>query len=89
MNKTIWKFELSVTDVQQVSMPRGAKILSVADQRGVLCMWAEVATDEPKEPRSIRIYGTGHPMDNGDRETFIGTAQAGPFVWHVYERIHQ
>lgn len=84
----IWKFELKVTDMQHISMPSGAEILSVANQNGALCLWAMVHPEHPKEERSIEIIGTGNPIPVGmgvDRK-FIGTAVVNPFVWHVFER---
>jgi hypothetical protein len=42
-DNTIWKFELEVTDLQEVVMPSGAEILSVGNQDGKLCLWAMVS----------------------------------------------
>lgn len=87
--KTIWKFPLQITDWQDVSMPANAEIISVDHQDGWLCMWAIVATYEPKVPRRIAIVGTGNPMPFMNKEKFIGTVQI-PYngtvlVWHVFE----
>lgn len=46
----IWKVELAITDMQTVSMPDGAKLLSVANQNGNLCLWAMV----DQRPRNAR-----------------------------------
>lgn len=82
----IWKYELTLADLQAVSMPIGSGILSVANQRGSLCLWAMVdPANESKVTRQIEIIGTGNPMPEGKR-TFIGTAVIDPFVWHVFER---
>ena len=83
--KTIWKFPLALVDAYPVDMPRGARILSVADQNGTLCLWAEVDPEAPCETRRIRIVGSGHPVPQEPKLQFIGTAVQGPFVWHVYE----
>lgn len=84
----ISKYTLGIRDFQQVLMPKGAKILSVANQDGYLCMWAMVKPDEPMEQRDIEIYGTGNaiPVCFGNAREFIGTAVIDPFVWHVFER---
>ncbi len=84
--RTIWKYQLEVTDQQSVSMPRNAEILHVAAQHGVACLWAEVTPDTPEEDRSILIVGTGHPIPIGDRR-YIGTFQlsGGALVFHAYE----
>jgi hypothetical protein len=85
--KTIWKFPLSITDQQQISMPEGAEILSVQVQRGQVCLWALVNPNLAKKPRTIEIFGTGHEVDDSPR-TYIGTVQVHPMgsdlVWHVF-----
>ncbi len=63
---TIWKFPLSVDDVQTVAMPQGARILTVQVQQGQPCLWAAVDSEQPVKPRTIRMYGTGHPIDPED-----------------------
>jgi len=85
----IWKYELQVTDMQQVEVPKGAKLLSVANQNGALCLWAIVDASKPRETRHIEIIGTGNPVptDMGVDRKFIGTAVINPFVWHVFERL--
>ena len=60
----IWKFELRITEVQEVLMPAGAELLSVADQHGNLCLWAMVDPSEHHQPRVIEIVGTGNPMQS-------------------------
>lgn len=85
--KTIWKFQLVVDDLQKVLMPAGAEIRSVQLQHGQLCLWAMVDPDAAKEPRLIKIHGTGNPsIDTMHQRTFIDTVQMGQFVWHVFER---
>lgn len=81
----VWKFPLEWVDDQTVSMPRGAKILTAQMQQGVVCLWALVDPKEEREIRGIRIYGTGHPVYSIENKLYIGTVQAPPFVWHVFE----
>jgi hypothetical protein len=90
--RTIWKFQLHITDEQQVSMPRGSVILCVQSQAGQPCLWAVVDSDAPLEARTIHIFGTG--LDMGDPATvpmrgYIGTFQmaGGALVWHVFEPV--
>lgn len=82
--RTVHKYSLDITDAQAVPMPKGAKVVHVGEQRGVLCLWAEVDTDRPKEDRHFVIVGTGNPRPK-DAKTHLGSAVVGPFVWHVYE----
>jgi hypothetical protein len=88
---TVWKFELRITDVQEVRMPRGAELLCVGTQAGtdgVVMLWARVGIDaarsQPLAVRRIRIAGTGHPDATGD---YVGTVQlhGGALVFHVFD----
>ncbi len=90
MNKTIWKFELKITDTQDVKMPSGTKILSVQNQNNKACLWGLLVPNGNNELRTIEIFGTGSiiPYDGGVERVFIGTIQDGTLVWHVFERIN-
>jgi hypothetical protein len=86
MVMVIYKYPLKVTDYQTVVMPGGATILAAQVQDGRLCLWAMVDPHQPDVERRIRIVGTGNPFEDSDRCRYIGTAQDGPLVWHVFER---
>jgi len=47
-------------------------------------VWA-LAGAEPERPRTLRVFGTGHPLP--DDVTYVGTALAagGALVWHLFE----
>lgn len=96
--RTIWKYELKETDVQRVGMPAGAELLHVASQRvekhgpdqygswDALCMWALLDPDAPTVERLVAIVGTGNPAPAlNDDAKYVGSAQCGPFVWHVFD----
>ena len=84
---TIYKYELEVTDKQEISLPPKASILSAQVQGGRICLWVGLETDDLHlaEPRDIRIHGTGHPIAESLR--FIDTVQlsGGSLVFHVFE----
>lgn len=77
--QTIWKFELEVTDEQQIKLPARAQILKFAADPinpTKIFLWAKVNIqradlhdwmDQPHtfETRSFCVFGTGHPMDSG------------------------
>lgn len=90
MALTIWKFPLKLTDSQDVEMPLGARILSVAEQHGVICMWALINPhpEVGRASRQINIIGTGHPAVYEYDADYIGTVLTcgGDFVWHVFAR---
>lgn len=82
---TVWKYLLTITERQLLSMPRGTKVISVTpDKTGHdALLWALVDTEAPCEDRTVLIYQAGTPI--GDHGEFIGTVQThGRLYWHVF-----
>ena len=74
--KTIWKYEVRGYQWHQISMPVGAKVISVHIQNDKVCIWAEVDTEaKGKEGIWIEIIGTGDEVIVPSL-TFIATANA-------------
>ena len=86
MMKTIWKYPIETTEVQQIGMPQGAEILCVQMQASTPCLWALCEHAAPRQPRTIRIFGTGNPITE-EPGRYIGTYQlsGGALVFHVFE----
>lgn len=84
--KTIYKYTLSITDVQTVSLPSGANILHIGAQRGELCLWAWVDPTASPIERTLIIVGTGNPVPALELR-YIWTVALGPYVWHIFEEI--
>lgn len=85
--RTIWKFEIPISDAFSIPMPRAAKVLAVGEQNHGLVMWADVSTNQPKLPRRFSVRGTGNPIPH-TYDAYIGTVQmSNGLVWHVYEEI--
>ena len=83
--KTIWKYPLVVIDAIQrlEGVPKGAVSVKVDSQLGGPCLWMLVDTDAQPEPRAFKVVGTGQRIpDNG---WYVGSWQAPPFVWHLFE----
>lgn len=82
----IWKFILPVLDMPTVEMPVGAKVLTVASQNDLLCVWATVDPETSLEMRQFCVRGTGHTLTD-DEGAYVGTAmfQQGALVFHVFE----
>ena len=80
----IYKYHITITDTQTVQLPEGAFILSVAYQGPQLCLWALVNPEKKVYPRTLEIFGTGHPMNSNYRK-YICTVQDGSFVWHIFD----
>lgn len=84
---TIWKYKLEVKGIQEIAMPKGATILSVAKQDNDICLWAMVHPSNELETRCIELITTGGIIQNptAHNRRFIGTVVKGPFVCHLFE----
>lgn len=84
-----FKYPFMIADEVHVQMPKGARIVHVAQQPmqpGDLQLWAHVDRRQPLVTRRLYVYGTGHacPAQPG---VFVGTVlfNGGALVWHVYD----
>lgn len=87
MNTEIWKYQLH-PETESFDMPRGANVIAVDVQYGVICLWCEVDTAQPKEQRKFEVIGTGHKYPAGfETLEYIGTVKldGGTLIFHVYE----
>lgn len=85
--KTVWKYQITSNDYIEISLPIGAKVLSVHEQRGEVFIWILVNQEENVyETRKFRLAGTGHSISD-ENIKFIGTFQlySGSFVGHLFE----
>lgn len=83
--RTIYKYPLSTVEYQTLSLPQGAEILSIQVQNGKPMLWAVVDTTSPPiEKWTLRICGTGCPIEGGDLGEYLGTIQLGCYVWHFF-----
>ena len=82
----VWKFAIGDPE-SPISLPRGAEILSVAVQRGVVCLWALVDPEQPREDRHLVVAGTGQDVPD-ERGRFLGTVLLadGDLVFHIWDR---
>lgn len=82
----IWKFQLDVLRVQNVPMPKSARLVHVAAQFEKPCVWAIVNPEEEMEGRQIGILTTGELYRESDC-IYIGSfmLDGGSFVGHVVE----
>lgn len=83
----VFKYQLPISDAVKVYMPKDAKVLCVQVQNGQPCIWASVNPDKELEERQFRIAGTGHTIEDGIVDNYIGTVQLhdGKLVFHVFE----
>lgn len=82
--KTIFKYELAITDNQYLCIPSPAEILHVGEQNGKLMLWAVVDNGLEMISIGISIFGTGNPASTLGK-THIGTVQmSNGLVWHIF-----
>ena len=84
---SVWKYLLlipALPEIQDVLMPLGAEVLSVAGQNEYPCLWARVDPEAELETRRFRVCETGAPGAEGEH---VGTVLLynGALVLHVFE----
>lgn len=70
-----------------IDLPHGTQVLSVANQKGKVAMWASVPSEPgPQEEYLFRSVCTGEVMESPAVGRFIGTVllEDGEFVVHVW-----
>lgn len=83
----IFKYPLDLVDTQTILVHRGAIPLCVQVQNGIPCLWAIVDLAAATGGLTLRIIGTGHPIDDDlDSLTYLDTFQMmdGALVFHVF-----
>lgn len=88
MPQRIFKYDLEVESRQLIQMPKGAKILSVAEQRERPVLFALVDGNEKEfEHRVFRIVTTGEDFNANSQQEFIGTIIIKDwYTAHVFEQ---
>lgn len=85
--KKIYKFKVDFYVSQELILPAGSKILSVANQNEGIVLYALVNTESLyKQTYKIIMHGTGHAADDLDHTEFVGTVllHEGNLVFHVF-----
>lgn len=81
----VWKFTIQANQTH-MEMPAGARLLHVHEQRGQVCVWAEVDPLAPKVLRKVLAIPTG---GRAVGVSYVGTAHlvygGGNLVFHVYD----
>lgn len=84
---TIWKNELSLHSVQDISIPENAELLSAREQGlNKVCVWFRCDPNAKLKARRIVLIPTGGEAPTDGK--YLGTAhlQGGVFVLHVFEQ---
>lgn len=83
--KSIWKYPLEVETHQLIYMPKGAKIIKLAEQYEYPVLYAEVDVDADPEPCVFTIITTGERFDSMTAEYIGIVLLKGWYVAHVYQ----
>lgn len=79
--RTVHKFP--ILDETPFPVARGAKPVLVGQQGHEVYVWMELDTAAPTELRCFAVLGTGQRVSAS--AIHVGSFQAPPYVWHVYE----
>lgn len=88
--KTVYKYDLPMPgtsdDTFAIVLPAGARPLTVQLQDGEPKLWAIVNPKNEDRPFTIRVAGTGHPLDSTSGHAYLGTVQmaGGSLVFHYF-----
>ena len=85
----IYKYELAITDYQEIPMKYHYAPLAVGEQNGKLMMWVEqsgLEFEDGSQMLRVRIIGTGNPYHERDQWMHhVGTViMSYGAVWHVF-----
>lgn len=86
--KTIFKYRLKVDLVnpQQITVPKGSKILKVHNQDDTINLWIEATDSIEKEELRFAVFNTGDPLASNPMKyldtVFLFECNE---VYHVYQ----
>lgn len=82
----IWKYDIKTLETVH-NLPIGAKFLSLAEQKGKICLWFMVDENNYMEQRVFAIFNTGQLIPSHVKMEYLGTVLVvgRSLVWHVFE----
>ena len=83
--RTVHKYTLELTNIQEISISIHAKFMHFNMQHGKPTIWLEIDSIQATELKSFYIIGTGHKVP--EYTTYLGTCFDGSFVWHLYKEM--
>lgn len=84
---TIHKYAVPLTDISDIRMPAGARVICVGVQDGHPFIWARVDSKAPTVERRFRLASTGHDLAMGPGAPYLGTVMlhGGALVFHLFD----
>lgn len=85
MNRKILKYELPITFMFNLDLPKDWVFCDINNQFDRLYLWAMIKPESPIQSQTFRILGTGHDIPFMDSLYFLKTVpMPDGFVWHVF-----
>lgn len=85
----IWKYQMPVAERFTMSLPRGAEIIRMAGENGMIWLWAQVDTQAPDELRHFEAFKAGGTMpDDLSKHVFRGMSHIyiqAELMLYIYE----
>jgi len=76
---------ISPISSQEITVPTGAKFLSVGVRNGDIWVWYEADDSAESELRTLLAIRTYRPSNTRIQSRFLGTVEALSRDWHIYE----
>jgi hypothetical protein len=82
----VHKYVVKKDGTRELTLPKGAEILSAVNQFNDLCIYAMVSTEKELDTYALEVYGTGETIRHTEGYTFLNTVVmlGGNFVCHVF-----
>ena len=83
----IFKYEIKISDISYVELPKDSKILKYGEQNCSIYLWAIVDTEKELVNKRFHILGTGTALPRSFivNTNHCDTVFIGGFVWHIFE----
>jgi len=87
MQLAVWKYPFDLKDEVVLLIPGGSKVLHIAMQGLIPCMWVLVDPERTKKEFRFKIFGTGVPIEQESMGFHVGSffMDGGQFIWHVFQ----
>lgn len=95
MESIIFKYNVDLTQAPRdgiylIDLPRGATLLSCAEQHGKIAIWAKIPVDKMGTGdcmRRVMVVFTGHEFEDNPQATYLGTVllKQGMLVVHLFD----
>ena len=84
--RMVYKYPVLLENYFEVTMPVGARILTVQIQNSEPQMWVLINPSFQNKIYRFRLVGTGHPIQDNEELSYIDTFQMrnGGLVFHLF-----